>query len=300
MQIYVASSITKPASPVARINGTEFVYPAASGEGKGTIKYFWLEAVDFSGNVSTTVGPEYENILIPRADEIDGDVGEVLNVGILKAPAVTLSSSETTFGEFTIPAPDPATNKYAVFVGICHFTSNNPSNAYALEIDFERKSTGITNGTSLGAIVASGTLAQYYYWVEVAGNKMKEVDHFGGIATSETSPSAVRNPYVAEYQSATDRTRIIYGDTTERFTSGTLYYNPDRWTSSGTWLTDTTGVRRYPIANTSGVLFATVTLHQPLAQSDDEQTYRVRMRTSGFSGTSVNASSISGQVQLLT
>ena len=300
VQIYVASSITKPASPVARINGTEFVYPAASGEGKGTIKYFWLEAVDFSGNVSTTVGPEYENILIPRADEIDGDVGEVLNVGILKAPAVTLSSSETTFGEFTIPAPDPATNKYAVFVGICHFTSNNPSNAYALEIDFERKSTGITNGTSLGAIVASGTLAQYYYWVEVAGNKMKEVDHFGGIATSETSPSAVRNPYVAEYQSATDRTRIIYGDTTERFTSGTLYYNPDRWTSSGTWLTDTTGVRRYPIANTSGVLFATVTLHQPLAQSDDEQTYRVRMRTSGFSGTSVNASSISGQVQLLT
>ena len=300
VQIYASSTATKPASPVARVNGTEFVYPAKTGEGKGTTKYFWLEAVDFSGNVSTTVGPESENILIPRADEIDGDVGEVLNVGIWKAPAVTLSSSETTFGEFTIPAPDPATNKYAVFVGICHFTSNNPSNAYALEIDFERKSTGITNGTSLGAIVASGTLAQYYYWVEVAGNKMKEVDHFGGIATSETSPSAVRNPYVAEYQSATDRTRIIYGDTTQRFTSGTLYYNPDRWTSSGTWLTDTTGVRRYPIANTSGVLFATVTLHQPLAQSDDEQTYRVRMRTSGFSGTSVNASSISGQVQLLT
>ena len=234
------------------------------------------------------------------ANKISGDISEVFSFGVYKAPAVSITSSEATFGEFTIPAPDASISKYAMLTATMQFTSNSPTGPYALEVDFERKSTGITSGTSLGSIVGSGSLNSFFYYVEVAGNHLKDVDSFGGIATSQTSPSAIKSPYAVEYQSATDRTRIIYSDISATLTSGTLYYNADKWTSSGTWLTYAGSARRYPVADISGNNFVAFTLHQPLAKSDDKEDYRIRARTQGFSGTSVSITSINGQIQLLT
>lgn len=234
------------------------------------------------------------------ANKIQGDISEVFSFGVYKAPAVSITSSETTFGEFTIPAPDASISKYAMLTATMQFTSNSPTGPYALEVDFERKSTGITSGTSLGSIVGSGSLNSFFYYVEVGGNHLKDVDSFGGIATSQTSPSAIKSPYAVEYQSSTDRTRIIYSDISATLTSGTLYYNADKWTSSGTWLTYAGSARRYPVADISGNNFVALTLHQPLAKSDGEEDYRIRSRTQGFSGTSVSITSINGQIQLLT
>ena len=234
------------------------------------------------------------------ANKISGDISEVFSFGVYKAPAVSITSSEATFGEFTIPAPDASISKYAMLTATMQFTSNSPTGPYALEVDFERKSTGITSGTSLGSIVGSGSLNSFFYYVEVSGNHLKDVDSFGGIATAQTSPSAIKSPYAVEYQSATDRTRIVYSDISATLTSGTLYYNADKWTSSGTWLTYAGSARRYPVADISGNNFVALTLHQPLAKSDDEENYRIRSRTQGFSGTSVSITSINGQIQLLT
>ena len=233
-------------------------------------------------------------------DKLSGDVSEVFSFGVYKAPAVSITSSEATFGEFTIPAPDSSISKYGMLTATMQFTSNSPTGPYALEVDFERKSTGITSGTSLGSIVGSGSLNSFFYYVEVSGNHLKEVDSFGGIATSQTSPSAIKSPYAVEYQSSTDRTRVIYSDISATLTSGTLYYNADKWTSSGTWLTYAGSARRYPVADISGSNFIALTLHQPLAKSDGEEDYRIRSRTEGFSGTSVSITSINGQIQLLT
>jgi hypothetical protein len=233
-------------------------------------------------------------------DKLSGDVSEVFSFGVYKAPAVSITSSEATFGEFTIPAPDSSISKYAMLTATMQFTSNSPTGPYALEVDFERKSTGITSGTSLGSIVGSGSLNSFFYYVEVSGNHLKEVDSFGGIATSQTSPSAIKSPYAVEYQSSTDRTRVIYSDISATLTSGTLYYNADKWTSSGTWLTYAGSARRYPVADISGNNFVSLTLHQPLAKSDGQEDYRIRSRTQGFSGTSVSITSINGQIQLLT
>ena len=233
-------------------------------------------------------------------DKLSGDVSEVFSFGVYKAPAVSITSSEATFGEFTIPAPDSSISKYAMLTATMQFTSNSPTGPYALEVDFERKSTGITSGTSLGSIVGSGSLNSFFYYVEVSGNHLKEVDSFGGIATSQTSPSAIKSPYAVEYRSSTGRTRVIYSDISATLTSGTLYYNADKWTSSGTWLTYAGSARRYPVADISGNNFVSLTLHQPLAKSDGQEGYRIRSRTQGFSGTSVSITSINGQIQLLT
>ena len=252
---------------------------------------------ELAANAVTAVKIQASSITV---DKLSGDVSEVFSFGVYKAPAVSITSSEATFGEFTIPAPDATISKYGMLTATMQFTSNSPTGPYALEVDFERKSTGITSGSSLGSIVGSGSLNSFFYYVEVGGNHLKEVDSFGGIATSQTSPSAIKSPYAVEYQSSTDRTRIIYSDISATLTSGTLYYNADKWTSSGTWLTYAGSARRYPVADISGNNFVALTLHQPLAKSDGEENYRIRSRTEGFSGTSVSITSINGQIQLLT
>jgi len=299
VQIYVASSITKPASPVARINGTEFVYPAASGEGKGTIKYFWLEAVDYSGNVSTTVGPEYESILIPRSDEIDGDVSEIVSVGIVSFPAHTVGSSTSTFGSFTVPASEDGVKKYGNLSGNLKFTTDSNVDTCILNIDVQRESKGVTSGIEIGSIVANGTITQYYYWVEVSGNHAKEIDGYGGIATSQTSPSTIEKPLSVEYKSSTNRTRVVYTSLSQTITTGTLYYNPDRWTSAGSFLSDAAGPYRPMIAGTlGGSTTATMPLNLPLAKSDDDEDYRVRVNTILKAGGVVGINQLTAQVIL--
>jgi hypothetical protein len=298
VQIYVASSITKPASPVAQINGTEFVYPAASGEGKGTIKYFWLEAVDFSGNVSTTVGPEYESIQIPKSEEIDGAVSEGITFGIYNALSTTLGTSLTTFGSFSTPAPESDVKKRASLMAMMGITASSPSSDFTVGVRVERKSKGETTGTSLGTVVGNGGVAFGARYIEVAGNVMAELDMYGGIATSATSPSAVYNVVSVEYQAGTDRTRIIYSSNTV-ISSGDIYYNADKWTSSGTWLTYAPFTEpRYGIlgitALTNHLIF------QPLAASGAQEDYRIRAKYYGLSSGSASMSvGLAGQIQFL-
>ena len=300
VQIYVDSTgVSKPASPVAEVRGTEYVYPAASGEGKGTLKYFWLEAVDYSGNVSTTVGPVSEQILIPKSDEIDGDVSEIVSVGIVNFPAHTVGSSASTFGTFTVPASEDGVKKYGNLSGNLKFSTDSNVDTCILNIDVQRESKGVTSGTEIGAIVASGTITQYYYWVEVSGNHAKEIDGYGGIATSQTSPSTIEKPLSVEYKSSTDRTRVVYTSLSQTITTGTLYYNPDRWTSAGSFLSDAAGPYRPMIAGTlGGNTTATMPLNLPLAKSDDDEDYRVRVNTILKSAGVVGINQLTAQVIL--
>ena len=305
VQIYISSTLTKPASPSAQVRGTEYVYPAQSSEGKGTTKYFWLEAVDFSGNVSTTVGPEQEIIQLPKSEEIDGDVSEALSINVFKYPYHSVpASTPNTFAEFAIPAPENAVSKYASLNGKIKYIPSTSLDDCILVVEFQRKSKGATSGASLGNVVASGTTGvPYTHYLEISGNHTKEIDVYGGIAASQTSPSFVTSAKSVEYLGSTDRTKIIYGGnsaSTPNFTSGEMFYNDDRWTSSGTWLGDAAGAQRYAIADL-GSISATLTLplNQALAKSDSAEDYRVRVNTLGVSTGTLNLSEIQSQVFLL-
>ena len=233
------------------------------------------------------------------ANKISGDISEVFSFGVQRTP-LTLSSSEQTFAEFDIPAPDADLTKYASLNATMQYTSNSPTAAYAIEVDFERKSKGTTTGTSIGTVVGSGTTSSFFYYVEVSGNVMTQLDSFGGIASSATSPSDIEEVHAVEYIQSTDRTRIHYADVAVRYTSGTIYYNPDKWTSSGAWLPYATSSRRYAIPEISSSNFLALTIHQPLAKSAAQETYRIRTKHESFSGTSVSITSINGQIELLT
>lgn len=255
-----------------------------------------ITATEIPDNVITGRTIVVESI---TANKISGDISEVFSFGVQRTP-LTLTSSEQTFATFDIPAPDADLTKYASLNATMQYTSNSPTVAYAIEVDFERKSKGTTTGTSIGTVVGSGTTSSFFYYVEVSGNVMTQLDSFGGIASSATSPSDIEEVHAVEYIQSTDRTRIHYADVAVRYTSGTIYYNADRWTSSGAWLPYATSSRRYAIPEISSSNFLSLTIHQPLAKSAEEETYRIRTRHEGFSGTSVSITSINGQIELLT
>ena len=233
------------------------------------------------------------------ANKISGDISEVFSFGLYKPTPVTLSSSATTFGEFTTPAPDADLDKYATLHAHFGITAQSPASAFTVEVSIERKSKGQTSGVSLGNVVASGPFALGARYLEFSGNLLTTLDMFGAISTTQTSASSVFNVVSIQYQQSTDRTKIIYSSNTAISVGTTVYYNRDKWTSAGDWITYAAVAPRYGIIDVTALTHHT--LFQPLARSSTEETYRVRAKTFGFSGTSCTMSvGIAGQIQLLT
>lgn len=299
INIYVDDlGLSQPQNPVAKVSGTEYVYPAKTGEGLNFRKYFWLEAEDYAGNTSTVSGPHNEVILLAKSEEIDGAVSEGITFGIYNATSTTLSSSLTTFGTFTTPAPESDVKKRASVLAMMGITASSPSGNFTVGVRIERKSKGATSGTLLGTVVGNGSVAFGARYIEIAGNIASQLDMYGGIATAQTSPSAVYNVVSVEYQESTNRTRIIYSSN-DVISSGDIYYNADKWTASGTWLTYAPfSEPRYQIIGVTALTNHLV--FQPLAASDAVETYRVRAQTYLLtSGSASMTVGMAGQIQFL-
>jgi len=237
------------------------------------------------------------------ANKISGDISEVFNLGVFIYPQHTVTSSKTTACEFTVPAPDSAIKKYASLVGRFKYAPSADLNDCVLRLQFERKSTGTSSGTSIGTVQGFGSIAPFFHYVEVSGNKSTDIDTFGGLANAQTSPSTIVTPAAVEYQSTTDRTRIIYGNAsagTPSFTSGTIYYNEDRWLSTGTWLVDASGQQFYPIPAIGLATSYTMPLNQALANSSTEENYRLRVDHLNVSTGTLKLTSLQTQVILNT
>ena len=232
-------------------------------------------------------------------DKLSGDVSESFAFGLYNATATSLSSTLVTFGEFTTPAPDADIKKSGVLQAVFGINASSPSGNFTVGVKVERKSKGATSGTLLGTVVGQGSVAFGARYIEIVGNLMGQFDMFGGLATSQTSPSNVYNVVSVEYQSSTGRTRIIYASNDTIAVTTSVYYNADKWTSSGTWIAySPLSVSRFGIIGISAL--TNHTLFQPLSASSTEETYRVRAQT--FSLTSGSASmsvGLVGQVHLL-
>jgi len=234
-------------------------------------------------------------------DKLSGDVSEVYSFGIYLATALTLSSSAQTFSELVTPAPDSSINKYATLHGQLSLNTQQPAAAFTLVVTFERKSKGQSTGDSLGDVVATGSFALGARYVEISGNLLTKLDMFGAIANSaSTSQTNAYNVSGIEYLPSTDRTKIVYASTFAFSVGDTIYYNPDKWVASGSWLTYSGQDAEYGVIERTGL--TTHTIFQPLAKSDEEETYRIRAKVNGLSGTGSSASirQMAGQIQLLT
>ena len=232
-------------------------------------------------------------------DKLSGDVSESFAFGLYNATATSLSSTLVTFGEFTTPAPDADIKKSGVLQAVFGINATSPSGNFTVGVKVERKSKGATSGTLLGTVVGQGSVAFGARYIEIVGNLMGQFDMFGGLATSQTSPSTVYNVLSVEYQSSTGRTRIIYASNDTIVVTTSVYYNADKWTSSGTWIAySPLSLTRFGIIGISAL--TNHTLFQPLSASNTEETYRVRAQTFSLtSGSASMAVGLVGQVHLL-
>ena len=264
----------------------------------GTIQGTAIGNNEISDDQVLSLDGDQTSITNLQVSNLSGDVSESFAFGLYNATSTTLSSSATTFGQFTTPAPDASLKKSAVLHATFGILASSPSDNFTVGVAVQRKSRGQTSGTELGTVVASGGVAFGARYIEIAGNLLSEIDMYGGIATSQLSPSAVYNVVSIEYQASTSRTRIIYASN-QVISSGTVYYNADKWTASGTWLTYAPfSTPRYGIigvtALTNHIIF------QPLATSDTEETYRIRGQVFGLtSGSASMTVGIAGQIHLL-
>jgi len=232
-------------------------------------------------------------------DKLSGDVSESFAFGLYNATATSLSSTLVTFGEFTTPAPDADLKKSGVLQAVFGINATSPSGNFTVGVKVERKSKGATSGTLLGTVAGQGSVAFGARYIEIVGNLMGQFDMFGGLATSQTSPSTVYNVISVEYQSSTGRTRIIYASNDTIAVTTSVYYNADKWTSSGTYIAySPLSINRFGIIGVTAL--TNHTLFQPLSASSTEETYRVRAQTflltSGSASMSVG---LVGQVHLL-
>ena len=91
VEVFVSANTTRAPEPTAIIeNGQYFVNSVPTGQSR----YFWLRSVDFSGNKSALVGPQFATALaVPNLDTVPGAPGQV--VGLVLNSASTMQNDGT-------------------------------------------------------------------------------------------------------------------------------------------------------------------------------------------------------------
>ena len=154
----------------------------------------------------------------------------------------TLTTTSSTVGSFSIPAPESAISKrQGIDISVLFEITNAGKTAQALSsIDFvvEKKSKGV-NAVTVGTVTFEGlSSVGFQQIISVSGNQLGKVDMSGGIAATATAsgtnePSSIYSVY---YDSGANKTFLVCNAQGSIFSTGdTLYYSDSKFTASGTW-----------------------------------------------------------------
>ena len=154
----------------------------------------------------------------------------------------TLTTTSSTVGSFSIPAPESSISKrQGIDISVLFEITNAGKTAQALSsIDFvvEKKSKGV-NAVTVGTVTFEGlSSVGFQQIISVSGNQLGKVDMSGGIAATATAsgtnePSSIYSVY---YDSGANKTFLVCNAQGSIFSTGdTLYYSDSKFTASGTW-----------------------------------------------------------------
>lgn len=155
---------------------------------------------------------------------------------------VTLTTTSTTIGSFTLPAPDSAVSKrQELDISVLFEIQNAGQTAQALSsIDFivEKKSKGV-NAVTVGSLTVESAPHTNMQLISVSGNQLNKVDIAGGVAASADAsntnePASINSVY---YDTTADKTYILSEAASSIFATGnTLHYSDSKFASTGTWV----------------------------------------------------------------
>ena len=184
-------------------------------------------------------------------NKLTGDVTEVYP--IRQYYETTLTSTLTQMGAFSLPASElsvPKRNKIDVNA-VFEITNQNQIQGAQAALSFviQKKSKG-QNATEVSSsgnkVVVESESIQYQQLISLTGNQIDKIDLVGGVAANDDAsgtyePASIYGLY---YDATANKTFIQVAAYQDVFTTGDdLYYDEDKFASSGTWvspsLTDT-------------------------------------------------------------
>ena len=171
-----------------------------------------------------------------------GTVSQAESYPVSQYYDATLTTTSTTIGSFTLPAPDSAVSKrQELDISVLFEIQNNGQTAQALSsIDFivEKKSKGV-NAVTVGSLTVESAPHTNMQLISVSGNQLNKVDIAGGVAASADAsntnePASINSVY---YDTTADKTYILSEAASSIFSTGnTLYYSDSKFASTGTWV----------------------------------------------------------------
>lgn len=246
-----------------------------------------IDADTISANNITTGTLNATDVTISnlRADDITGGVTENYAFANRTGGAFTdlaRDSTYTTILEIVLPAPQFNISKHGFISGTMVLSAKDTAQSstgisvFQTLIKVQKKSRGAAY-QNLGSVVAIGSEGVALYSVTISGNYTDIIDFFGGVDDDNVG-SALAQVEALEYDTVNNRTKIIYNYTSQIFSVGeTVYYNPDRGTSAGTYLTRIRDVAQFgQTTYGTGSMSNTVHIFVEGAKSTQSETYRLQ------------------------
>jgi hypothetical protein len=239
------------------------------------------------------------------ANKLSGDVSELFPIRAYQA--TTLTASEQYLQEFSLPAPELGISKRARLDIASNYTiiktgSNQRDFTIQQSIQIKSKSaTGVQVGAT-GGVVADGFPFLYKQKIYIAGNHLAELDTIGGVADN-ASGTGFGNVDGLWYDENLNRTYMLVGQSTTVFSTGeTLYFNPYRFTASGTFVSPVYQEnQRVVMLSDVGSDDVTITVPYTFGSTTTATVFRIATRVSTvYSDVTITARGFRGTMELVS
>jgi len=176
---------------------------------------------------------------------ITGDVTEVYPIG--QRYYTDLTSSAVVMGSFSLPAPTNGIakrNKVDLSVQFrvenAGQTGVNTGAFIKLEVQKKSKGQNATEVTTSSVkVVVEAESIQYQQLISIAGNQLDKIDLAGGVAANDDASGTYEpaSMYAIYYDAVSNKTFMQISAFQNVFSTGDdLYYDEDKFASSGTWV----------------------------------------------------------------
>ncbi len=176
---------------------------------------------------------------------ITGDVTEVYPIG--QRYYTDLTSSAVVMGSFSLPAPTNGIAKRNKVDLSVQFRVENAGQTGAntgafIRLEVQKKSKG-QNATEVTTssvkVVVEPESIPYQQIISIAGNQLDKIDLAGGVAANDDASGTYEpaSMYALYYDAVSDKTFMQISAFQNVFSTGDdLYYDEDKFASSGTWV----------------------------------------------------------------
>jgi hypothetical protein len=172
-------------------------------------------------------------------DKLSGDVSELYPTSVYANATITSTAGFTQ--QFFMPAPSLSISKrQRIDMDFDFVVINSSGTDYQVEFQFglqikSKSATGVQVGAT-GGVTLSSNPFPYNWWIYLSGNHLAALDNTGAVADN-SSGTGNGNINSVFFHATLNRTYIMVSATSLPFSTGdTLYFNPYRFTSSGTYV----------------------------------------------------------------